>query len=265
MTTSVQSITYNVSEDSDQISLLRIEQEAWPNTTGIITKQEMIRMVSSSLIGSDYEPSIDCGVADGKLVCTVYAYPLVAGLIYQLYASWGDLEGPTVDMFETAELVQFRLTDEETPEYPPRKILSVSWADECCGPDGEFVPPPELTIDGESILSSATVYGTAVVRYLCERHTYALTAPRRETSFSDNFGSVLVGAYQGGLVRLNINMPPGIEAFNADADATCGASWGGSASLSNDDDNQDIPTASPASRTTVINYCAQQVESDTYA
>jgi len=232
--------------------------------TGSISIQEMLRLIGSTLAATDYEPDIDCAVVDGELRCTVYAYPMVAELQYSLLASWGALDGPSVEMVEIEELVQFRLDSEARPEYPARSILSVKWADECYGPDGEVIPPPGLVADGEQIISAATVYGTASVRYLCERHTYTLTAPRRETAFEDNFGSVMVGVYDGGIVTLEVDMPPGIDAFNGDADATCGASWWGSASLNNDDDDP-TPTASPASRTTIVNYCTQEVESDSYA
>lgn len=262
MTTTL-AATYTGPKAADPSTLLILKQEDWPETTGAISIQEMLRIIGSTIVATDYEPDIDCAVSGGVLGCTVYAYPLVAGLDYRLLASWGSLSGPHVDMVEIEELVQFRLTDEASPEYPARAITSVAWADDCYGPDGEIIPQPTLTTDGEQVLSSTTVYGTAEIRYLCERHTYQLTAPRREVAYEDNFGSVLVGIYDGGIVSLDIELPPGIDAFEEDEDADCGSSWHGS--LIDDDDQQDVPEAQPASRTTRIDYCTQQTISDIYA
>lgn len=244
------------------LALLAIEQEPWSVYTGAITKGEMVRWLAAMVAGDDYQSRIDCGIAGDQLVCTLHAYPYRAGLEYRLLASWGTLSDRQVEMLDIEELVQFRLTTTERTDHPVRRILSVSWDDDCYGPAGEIVVPPPLTADGEEVACGSPVYGTARVRYLCERHSYVLNAPRREDAIAHHFSAVVVGVYDGGLAVLGVEPPPGIEAFEADPDAVCGRSWIFDGSVTFPDDEP--ITASPASRETVMDYCKQTVISDRY-
>ena len=129
----------------------------------------------------------------------------------------------------------------------------------CLDGSGEVIAPPALTADGPTIRSAAVVYGTAEVTYLYERHTYILTAPRRAEALDKNFSAVLVAAIPGFTpVVLVVEMPPGIEAFEADADAVCGASWGFEVE-DDDDEDHDTPEATTANLITEVDYCTQQV------
>lgn len=252
------SLTYSISAaDREPAELLRLEQEPWSVYTGKITKGEMIRWLSAVVSDTGYESRVDCGLAGDQLVSTIYAYPYETDLAYQLHTSWGQLSERIVEMLEIRELVQFRLTVEERTDYPVRRILGVDWDDECYGPDGEIVAAPTLAADRETISCAVPVYGTVEVRYLCERHTYILNAPRRETAIDNQWSAVVVGVYEGGLTYLVVEMPPGIETFAADPDAVCGRR---SDSGTVDWPEKEYPVIPGTGRKiTEIDYCSQKV------
>lgn len=246
----------------DPLDLLQIEQDDWHRTTGAITKQQMVRWLGAMLEHRAAVNEADCAMVGPDLVCLVRVYPRRAGLVYRFLASWGTLSERSVETVELRELVQFRLTDEARCDHPVREILSVDWAGDCWGPEGEVVAAPVLTAAGETVQCSRPVYGTAEVRYLCERHSYALTVPRRADAIDNHFSAVVVGVYAGGLNWLEIDMPPGIEQFEQDPDAVCMGSTGGRIGAPDEDDGP--PRGSGGDRHTVLDYCTKEVLSDNY-
>ena len=261
--TATLTVTYARPADPEQAEVLRLEQGAWAAYTGSVTKQEMVRAVAALVAKEDYTIKVACGMSlsdtGAALVCPIYAYPIPADLAYVLVTSYGQLSERDMEMVEATELVQFQLTDAASPQYPARTIVSASWAMDCLDAAGEVIAPPALTADGPTIRSAAVVYGTAEVTYLYERHTYILTAPRRAEALDKNFSAVLVAAIPGFTpVVLVVEMPPGIEAFEADANAVCGASWCGEIKY-DDDEDHDTPEATTANLITEVDYCTQQV------
>ncbi len=254
MTTATLTATYSGAAAA-ALDLLRIEQQDWSVYTGKVSKQEVVRWVAAAISEEAYELAVDCGIAGESLVCVLYAYPLVADLDYRLLTSYGTLSERAVALIEISEQVQFRLTDSAATEFPARSILSVEWTVECLNADGEVVAPPALSVVGTDIVSAATVYGTATVRYLCERHSYVLNAPRRTDALDNNFSAVVAGVYQGGLAHLVIEMPPSIDVFEADADADCG--WSTVGAITAPDDELPVVQPQSANKTTTVDYCSQ--------
>lgn len=252
-------------EAIEPLQLLLLEQEPWSVYTGRVTKQELVRWLAAVLSGEEYQARIDCGMAGDALVCLIYAYPLVQDLNYRLMTSWGTLSDRSVELIEATESISFRLSTHERTKYPIRELRSVAWKDQCYGPSGEIVHPPELTSDGEGVVCAAPVYGTATVRYIYERHAYILNAPRREGALGNHYTAVITGIYDGGLEVLVVEMPPGVEAFEADPNAICGlgggGTYGGTAEWPEEDD---VIQPQTASRETVIDYCTQKIHSDTF-
>lgn len=258
-------ITYSnqpAAAGGDPLDLLQIEQDPWHRSTGAITKQAMVRWLAAMLEHRAAVNEADCAMAGGMMVCLLRVYPRRAGLNYRFLASWGELSERAVDMVELTELVQFRLDTEARTDHPVREILSADWAGDCWGGEGEVVAPPPLAAAGEAVTCGRPVYGTATVRYLCERHTYTLSVPRRVDALDNHFSAVVVGVYAGGLNYLEIDMPPGIEQFEEDPDAVCMGSTSGS--LTGPDRDDEKPTAAGADRHTVIDYCTKEILSDNY-
>lgn len=258
MTTQSLSITYTGPAVATK-DLLQLEQSAWGAYTGKVTRAEMIRYLSATLYGTEYSSRIDCGLVSGSVVCVVAAYPRIADLVYRLHTSHGTLSSPTMEMPLLTEALSFTLTTEVSPEHPVREIKSVEWLSECYNAEGAVVDPPALSTDGERITIPTAVYGSVSVTYRTERHSYVLTAPRREDAIDNHYSAAVYGVYDGGITWLVIEMPPGIETFEADAGAYCG--WGSSASVT--DDDQDYPvTDGKHTRTTDVDYCSQEIISE---
>jgi len=257
MQTSQLGISYSGPAAAAPLDLLLIEQEEWSGSTGQVSRVEMVRYLAALFSGEEYQSSVDCGMEGGSVVCLVYVFPLLEDLVYQFHASHGSLSQRSVALLVEEEELNFTLTIEASPSHPPREILSVEWLDECYDSQGTVVDPPDLTIDGLQITIPSPVYGSALVRYRTERHAYLLHAPRRDDAIDNHYSAAVWGVYDGGINWLEIEMPPGIETFELDAEADCG--WGGSGILLNPD-NDPYPVADTThTRITDVDYCGQEI------
>ena len=249
--------------EREPLDLLLIEQQEWKPYTGVVTKGSMIKYLSALLYSESYEEQLDCGMSGGNVVCSVYVYPRVLGLAYQFHASHGTLSTRLQETVEITEACNFSLESAVAPKYPPLSIASATWADEVYDIVGNSITPPALTIASGEITTALAVYGAVDITYTTERHTYILTAPRRDEAVDNFYSAVVYGVYAGGLNFLEIEMPPGIEAFEADPGAICGGG-GVDGSITDPDEDNPPPPPRPKDRKTVVDYCSQQVASDTY-
>jgi hypothetical protein len=251
--------------EREALDLLLIEQEDWRPYTGVVTLAGMVGYLAALLYGEDYQDRIDCGLTGGEVVCAVFVYPRRAGLVYQFHASHGSLSERQIEEIEIEEGVNFSLSNRATPQYPPLAIALAEWLDAVYDVAGNLIPPPALTIHSGEIHSAVPCYGSVQVRYTTERHSYILTAPRRDDGQTiDNYYSAVVyGVYSGGINWLEIEMPPGIATFESDPDANCG--WGSvDGSISRPDDEEQPVQPRPKNRHTVIDYCSQETASDNF-
>lgn len=238
--------------------VLLVTQDEWSPYTGKVSKQQVVRYLLSLLETSTYEMSVNCGMAGDALVVPIFCYPMVAGLDYTLYSSYGDLSECLVELIEVKdELVQFRLTSEETVDFPIKSIRSMEWVLDCLDANGDLTVNPELEVAGNRISTGGvSVYGTAKISYVTERHTYILTAPRRQTALDNNYSGVVVGVAQGNMpVVLELKMPPSVASFEADPDYVCGS--GGSWAVKESSQEGSIPDVPGRSLITEKNYCDQ--------
>ena len=241
--------------EAEPLDLLQIEQQSWSVYTGKVTKQEVVRILAALMEDREYQAAVDCGLAGDQLVALLYLYPRTPDLVYELFCDWGQLSEPIIEQVELEEQVQFNLSKTGIPSRPVREILSASWQDDCCNAQGDIVDSAPPTIAGAQVASSQAVHATALVRYLTERHTVVINAPRREEALDQQWASVVVATYPGGLKYHQLVMPPGIAAFAANPDAVCGSSWTGSVSESGDDPYPPDPRG--ADLITEVAYCKQ--------
>jgi len=246
---------------AESLDLLQIEQVDWDRYTGKVTTGAMVRALREMLYGEAAGSLVDCGMTGGCVVCLILVYPRVPGLSYQFAASYGDLSERLEEIVEESETINFSLENSASPNHPPLAIISAEWADVVCDAAGNEIVPPPLTIEGDEIISPIPVYGAVDVVYATERHAYTLTAPRREDTVDNFYTSAVYGWYGGGVNWLAVKMPPGIETFNADADAVCG---GGSGFIETpeEDDPGDEPVT--GNRRSVVDYCSQEIVEDDF-
>ncbi len=256
-------LTYAAADaaEGEPLDLLLIEQQDWRLGTGLVTKAELVGALANWLYDEDYQSRVDCGFVGEDLVCAVFVYPRRAGLAYQFHTSHGTLSERSVELAEIEESLNFSLEAEAQPRYPARSIAEAEWLAECYDVHGNVIPPPALTISGGSIRAGQACYGSVNLRYTTERHTYLLTCPRRADALDNHYSAAVYGVYSGGLNWLEIEMPPGIDAFEADPDAQCG--WGSSQGSVTAPDREDDPVEDGGhDRKTVVDYCSQEVASD---
>jgi hypothetical protein len=240
-------------------TLLEIRQGEWSRYLGVITKDAVARWLRAAVSERNIALDVDCGMSGGSVLAEIDCYPLVAGLDYTLYASWGNLSRRSVAMVEIVdEQVQFRLTDTATTDFPARSIKSVRWTDDCLDQAGNVVAPPVLWVEGDGLRSAAPVYGTATVHYVCERHRYILTVPRRDEALDNHFSAVVAAAIPGyAPVYHVLTLPDFVSLFEADPDARCGGG-GGRGSVTGDQTQPVPPSPSGADLITEVDYCSQE-------
>ena len=251
--------TVNYSKTSKDSTPLIVEQEEWSLYTGKVTKQEVVKYLLSLIKGEDYDMLVDCGMAGDELVVAIYCYPLTEGLNYELYTSYGTLSERYSEIIEIdEELIQFRLSDSETSDYPARKIKNLEWVLQCLDANGDEIENPTLVTDGDAISTNGIkVYGTAKISYTCERHSYILTAPRRESALDNNYSGVIVGIVTGySPVVVELDMPPTVASFINNSSYECGGYDTGF--IDENDKEEPIPEVPSRNLVTIVDYCSQK-------
>ena len=254
-------ITFTYSGPSGLDDLLQIEQSDWSAYTGRVTKGGMILSLREMLYGEDAGNVVDCGMTGGEVLCLIDVYPRRPGLVYQFAASYGRLSDRREEEARVTETRNFSLETSVSPSYPPFTINRAEWADAVYDVEGNEITPPALTIEDGKITCPSPVYGAVDITYTTERHSYTLNLPRRETALDNFYSAAVYGWYEGGVDWLEVELPPGIEVFEADPDAVCGG-WSGSSDVIWPDEEQGLPDVS-AHRYTVVDYCTQEIVEDT--
>jgi len=248
------------------LDLLLIEQEDWDAYTGKVTTGAMVRALKTMLYGDIYQEEMDCGLVAGDVFCRINVYPRVRGLDYQFAASHGYLSAREEQEVIETETLDFSLATSVTPSHPPLEVLSAAWVDSVVyDAQGNRIAAPALTVDGENIVAETggqKIYGSAEISYRTERHAYTLTIPRRSEAVDNFYSAVVYGWYEGGVNWETMEMPPGIETFEDDADAICGYSVSGTMT---DDDDEPMEQPVTANRTSIVDYCTKLILEDSYA
>ena len=251
--------TYSI-QSADSLDLLQIEQSDWSAYTGRVTKGGMILSLREMLYGEDAGNVVDCGMTGGEVVCLIDVYPRRPGLVYQFGTSHGYLSDRQEQEAEVTETRNFSLETSVSPSYPPLTITRAEWADAVYDAEGNDIVPPSLTIDNGNIVCPFPVFGAADITYTTERHSYILTLPRRDAALDNFYSAAVYGWYEGGVDWLEVELPPGIELFEADPDAVCG-SWSSGAVTWPDEEDPGNPDVS-ADRYSVVDYCTQEIVED---
>jgi hypothetical protein len=181
---------------------LRIEQEPWKNTTGVMTKAIMYDFLKSFISADVIENNVDCGISeDGCVYCNILVYPYPAELVYTLHASYGELGDRQVEEVTAEDIVIFNGTNQYNLGVVPASAgeftfkLGASWIGTVFNEEGEAIDNPfvQATSDG-TISIDQKAYGLLKVEYTYNRHKYELKISPRDDD-TDIFGAVVYGIW----------------------------------------------------------------------
>lgn len=236
--------------------LLVIEQEGYGATDGYLSRAGLYLGLLALLDGE--QPAEPVCVDDCRTALYVYRRDLL--LNYRLAVSHGKLGAPVrEDDIYFTERLKFVMSDTMPFRYPCRDVVESRWlGDVVYDQDGGEVDPPGQTPSVDAMTLTQPVYGTLAVTYRIDRDRYDLELPAREAAIENRYSSVAYAVYTGGLQWLAVQPPPGAE----ESGQQCSGGWGASLSVIPPDD-PGLPTAPNADAEIVIDYCSQEVISDT--
>lgn len=243
--------------------LLLLEQADWQRNR--LTRGGLAIYLARRLYSDTDSPGaglVDCGVADGQMFLTLYAYPLMPDLRFRLRASVGSLSAGAYGMVTENESVQFNLETSVTLKHPAQRLQALRWLTGPWTTGGERVSAPALTVSGRNLSASLPLYGSVSVTTLVPRWTYVLTLDwehEAQPALKDGWNEFAVAwPPPGRPVALELQDPAG-AAEMADSGAGCGYS---SRLTVNPNDNW--PPRAPGDMTKTIrcNYCELECEDE---
>lgn len=234
---------------------LIIEQEGYGPADGYLSRAGMYRGLLALLSGT--QP--DAPVCVDECATAFYVYRRDLALEYRLQVSHGDL-GLRVrqdDLFYTQK-ISFVMESEADLAYPCWGVVESRWlGDVVYDRDGGITTPPVLTTSSNLLTLSKQVYGTLAITYRINRDRYDLELPRRAAAIENSYSSVAYATWTGGIEWLPVQPPPGAE----ESGQQCFGGGGGSLTIVPDDE-PGLPVADNADAEIVIDYCTQEVISD---
>lgn len=249
------SIQISLAQESELYDALILEQEEWNDNINHFTTMDLIDQVEDSLYETVYS-NYECGVEDGTFVTALFVYPYDTNLAYNLKVTWGDLSDSSISEIIVKESINFSITRELELKYPVRSIVSYNWYAGVWDGEGNPLVEPNISFDGQKVITDQDVYGSLRVVYKTERHTYRVEIQAREDVVENFFTSVAYAWWDGGITMLEIESP-----VNAEDDYFKGLTCRNRSivSTTKDDPDWQPPTADSEDETINIDYCTQGV------
>lgn len=266
MTTNTTTVNFADKEDASGLrDLLIITQEDWANNTGKVLMSDFYNFTYNALTSQTITNNVDCGLnANGSCTSTIYTYPRVSDLSYQLHTSFGSLSDRKVESYEHQELISFDIDNEADTEFTPSGNVSYSWIGSVYDSAGNVRSVPSVSIDSDGVIVlSSKVYGSLKLTYSVTRHIYKLTVTPR-TYGSDLFGAVVYGVYENGISWHELQNPPDLDDLT-EGSVSCGGLSVDDTDTDSDasDTDDDAPNTAPkVNRVITTDYCSQVVISD---
>lgn len=197
--------------------LLQLEQKNWRTYSGVLSRVGLLRYLRALTSGNatNDEQFVRCDWDGGQLSLTVYAYPLRAGISYQLRATVGALSSMQKKIVRETESVSFTLTESASLSHPALRVLSQRWLTGPYDAAGQITTAPALSIDAVSrriLRASRAVFGVVWLVTECERGEaqVVISADAAAAAVKAGFSEFLVGLPTGGRpVALSLSAPPG--------------------------------------------------------
>jgi len=235
---------------------LLLEQAKFGDFTGKVSKGAVVQYMRSLIYGED-RPSMDCGLnEDGdSFSCMVNAYPVSPVFAYNLHVAYGEVSEMVVVEYDFTETVNVKLESELKLSYPAQEIISAEFIGSGYDQAGTVTVLPALNVGSDSVTVSKPIYGAVSVVYKILVHSYAVTV-KRQPGNETAFPAVVYANYNGGVTWLEIEPPTGSE----ENFVSCG--FGYSGTVTGEGDETGLPIANPVHRTIKVNYCTQEIISD---
>lgn len=268
--TQQQVVTYTPIPSAEQArDLLLLEQGAWGNYCGVLTRVNFVRYLRQAFFGEprSREEEEDggfvncCGFGDA-LYIPVHAYLPAGDAPYQLRATAGNLGEGILQTIMERETVSFNLEREASVRHPATRIVAARWLTGPWTTGGADTPPPPLSVSGQTVRSPIPVYGSVELALEVRRWRHLLRIGKDEADalLTGGWAEFVVGLPAGGRpVRLEITPPPGAVEL-AKTGLPCGRGRGGDSGRVEDPDDPGEPTASGADKHINCDYCKAQCD-----
>ena len=234
---------------------LIIEQQKPGASDGYLSKGGMY-LALLSLLENDELPDPEC--TDNPFTkLFVYRYNL--DLEYKLKLTHGELGNRTIqnelNYTQKIKLVgksDFRL------KYPNFGVLNSYWlADRVWNEDTDRINPPSVDYNSFSGNVGQKVYGTVIVTYKIKRHEYDVDLIKREDAEENLYSAVAYALHLGGPTWKQLELPSLLEELQNQC-----TGGGGSVSITGPEDDDSPPYADKRDSETVIDYCSQEIISE---
>lgn len=271
--TQQQVVTYTPISSAEQArDLLLLEQGAWGNYCGVLTRVNFVRYLRQAFFGEPRPPDEDeedgggfvncCGFGDA-LYIPVHVYLPAGDVPYQLRATAGTLGEGVWETIVERESITFALETEATIRHPASEIVSARWLTGPWTTGGAEVAPPALAVEGQTVRAPIPLFGSVELTLRVRRWRHILTIPKEEAEelLINGWAEYVMALPSGGRpVGQEITEPPGAAEL-ARGGFACGRGRGGdSGTINGPDDDDDEPTASPADKHIRCDYCELECE-----
>lgn len=241
---------------------IMIEQKDYDDDVGKVTMLDITKALGIMLITDFSEtPAIDCGMNNDGISfnTTVYVYPYPENLVYDTGITHGGASPAVSEVITVTEELHFSLSNKVTIKYPALLILTTRWiSDDVYFEDGSVATAPNLTTNGNEVITDKKIYGTVEVVYLTKRDSFRVSIAARFETVENVFQSAFYARFDGGVEIINVEPPPNAEENYASgvncANANYAGGGGGSSTIIPPGDDGP-PTVEASNIEIGLSYC----------
>ncbi len=225
-----------------------------------LNRDQVVDLLAGILFGAGGSPEEESGggdssgaMAGGNPRRGLYVYTFPMDLPYRIGLTNGILGDGIREEVVIVEKINFNMTTREALRYPANHVESAKWKGDVYNEAGDPTTAPALTVSGNELISSFSVYGTCAVSYLITRTHYDVEiTPRSEGR--NRYSCWAWAAYDGGVEMLEMG---GSEYGASDDDGE--EEEGGESTGSGDGDPPwKPPTVDGENEHVYIDYCTQE-------
>jgi len=225
-----------------------LEQEDWEAYSGKMTKAALIRIFENTYTEGSHRNIYRCVTN----TVTLYAYPSDPELEFFTDVSHGTIGFPQVETLNKMEQIPIDMVDKVSLRFVPLSIDGIAFPSDCWNEEGQKIDPPTVIVDGKDLIFSQKFYGQVMVGYSVLRYVFSVDVPERDDAIDNAFSSVAYARWDYGVTWLDLGWP---------VSRYCGG--GGKVDVIPPEEPPYAPSEEVINRLIRIDYCTQEVLSDT--